>query len=206
PYPAGGNDDWRAERQGVIQRLPHLLAGVLVQTDDAGARFAADEQDQEVSFDQRRRRARGKPDVVILLQIPLPEHFARAGVEAEEVPDPSHRVHLAIPDNRCRDGTDLLLRVEGPVLVGDLIGVGPERLAGRLVETVDALLGLGLHHLGIRKVDPALGHDRTREAPPDRDTPTDRQTSGWERFEKTGFSADAIAVRAAPLGPIVRPQ
>jgi len=95
------------------------------------------------------------------------------GIEAEEVTDSSHRIDFAILDNWCRNGTDLLLRVKGPVFVGNLIGVGPEHFAGRFLKTVDAFLGLGLHHQGIGKIDPALRHHRTGKPPSHRDTPAD---------------------------------
>src|SRR5207244_4298244 len=99
---------------------------------------------------------------------------------------------------------NFLFRVEGPILVGDIIHVGPERLARRFLKTVDAFLGLGLHHLGISKVDPASGHDRTRESPSDWNTPADHQPFGRESFKNAGFRPHAIAVWPAPLRPISR--
>ena len=92
--PAGGNDDRRTEGQGFVQRLPNLLAGVPVQGDHAGAGFPADEQDQRFSFDQRGWHPRRESDLVIVRQVPLPEHIAVAGVETEEVAEPSQGIDL----------------------------------------------------------------------------------------------------------------
>src|SRR5262249_16380725 len=98
----------RAEGQRFVKRLPHLLASVLVQSDDAGARLAADEQDQQSAVDEWGRRARGKCDLVILLQILLPKYGPFLSSEAEEMAKPPQRVHLACADNRRCHGTDLL--------------------------------------------------------------------------------------------------
>ena len=59
------------------------------------------------------------------------------------------------------------------------------------------VLCIGLHYLGIGKVDPTLGHHGTGESPSDRNAPADLQTVGWERLQKTGFTAHAISVRPA---------
>src|SRR5262249_44734743 len=145
--------------------------------------LAVDEEDQEVSLDQRGRRSGSKRHLVILLQVPLPEYFASTGIEAEEVPDSAHRIHFAILNDRRRDRSDLLVRVESPVLVGDLVDVDPERLAGRFVKTVNPFLGLGLHHLGIGKVDAASSYDWTGKTPSDRGTPADLQAFRRVRFQ-----------------------
>src|SRR5947209_18662522 len=71
-----------------------------------------------------------------------PKLVPARGIEAQERAKPSQRIHLAVLDNRCRNRAEFLFRVEGPVVVPGVIPVGPKRLAGRLVKTVDALLRL----------------------------------------------------------------
>ena len=94
---------------------------------------------------RRRRCSRAKRDLVILRQVPLPVALRPLrGVQAEEVAEPSHRVHFAVLNDRRRNGADLLLRVEGPVLVGDLVGVGPERLPVASSKQRTRSLALGL--------------------------------------------------------------
>ena len=160
----------------------------------------------DFSVDQRRRHAWRKRDLVILLQVPLPEHFAVANIKAEEVAEPSQNINLAVLDDWSRDRSDLLRWVECPVLVGDVIGVSPIRLARRFVQTVESFLGLGFHQLGIGQEDPALRHHRTGKSPTDRDTPANLQTFGREGLQQTGFIARAVAIRPAPLRPIFRAQ
>src|SRR5688500_16769728 len=131
-----------------MQGFPNLHSSVLVESDDAGSGFAADEKDQQVAVDQRRGHARRPRYLVILSQILLPAHVAAARGEAEEVAEPPDRMKTAISDDRCRDRTALLRRVKGPVGVRHLIGMSPNRLAGCFVKAEKAFLCLGPNYLG----------------------------------------------------------
>src|SRR5262249_53685350 len=117
------------------QRLPQLLAGVLVEGDDRAA-VAADQADQLVAVDERVRRP--APDLRLGLVVPgevlRPDDLAGVGFQTEQVAHAAERIHLALVD----DG-----RGARPFGVGDLVGavvlVLPEELAVGGAEAQDAL-------------------------------------------------------------------
>ena len=117
---------------------------------------------------------------------------------------PPQRVELAVANNRRRDRAGLVVLVDESLFrVGDVINVAPHWVAALLVNTVNALAGLKADQLGVGDVDPPVGDNRAGESPADGDAPVGRETLAGEGFGDTGFVPGAVAVRPAPLRPVV---
>ena len=86
------------------------------------------------------------------------------------------------------------------------MGVVPERLACRFVETEHLFADVGILESSVGHENAALGDHRTGESPTDRNAPADLQAFGRERFQKSGFSVYTIAVWPSPLRPVIGSQ
>src|SRR5580765_117627 len=102
----------------VIERPPDFLARLLVEGNDACARFAADENDQQPAFDQRAgRELRKLLQSVILAENSLPDERSPARIECEQMPRCSQREYeAAFGDGRgTRSGRVLRIEPRVPV-------------------------------------------------------------------------------------------
>ena len=193
-----------------LDRAPDLLPGPLVEGDDERVRLTADDSNQLVAVDERRARgAPGRNAGVVLLDVVLaPDDVAVLDVEAEQAPGGAGDVDAVAVHGR---------RGPRPLRVGDhqhpvggLPLVGPEDLAGLLVESDDALGAVEGPRLGILQPieheHPAAGNGGPGVAGTERRPPLDLQSLFRERLDDAVLLPDSQAIDAAPLLPVVRRQ
>src|SRR5262245_19567564 len=113
-------------------------------------------------------------------------------------------VQLAVSRDWRRDWADLLLGVEGPSLICDLVDMAPDRLPRNLAESAHAFLRFRFDNVRVVKINEAVCHHGTGKAPSGRHAPADFQTLCGKRLEQACFATHPVAVWAAPLGPVVR--
>ena len=136
--PGDTADDGRTvSRLRRAQRTPQLPAGQLVEG-NANAPLAPDNTDQAVPANERVGRCTPFRDceVVILLEIPLPNHRAVACGKAEQVALRTQRIQAGTIHGGSGAGTD---RVCGHGRVRAVPVVRPKRLAVGLVEAKQTL-------------------------------------------------------------------
>src|SRR5262249_38884582 len=197
------------------QRLPQLLAAVLVEGDH-DAVLAADQADQPVAIEQRVGGVAPQrhTSAVILGEVLRPQHLAAGSVETGQVAHRSQRVDLAAGDHGRHARTDR---------IGDRVSTGilvlPELLAVGRVETEDALAACQAilrelvvrvsdapGKLAVHQVDLAAGYSRPGVTATDGGAPEDLRPTPGELREDPLLAPDAVALRPKPLRPVVAPR
>jgi hypothetical protein len=201
----------RVARLARREVLPDLLASVLVEGDDRRA-LAAYQANEPIAVDERMSGEAPERhfNLVFLEQILGPENVPLE-VEAVELPHRAEGVDLVAGDDRRGARSGGVADV-----VGRLVFVLPQDLAGHLVQTQHAFLAvhttaaegalgvlgpLGEHAIGDE--DSAVRDGGTGVALGDGRAPAHLGTAGGELGDEAGLAPDAVALGAEPLRPIV---
>ena len=130
--------------------------------------------------------------------IACPKDLAGSRVESVSVPHRTVCEGPAVDDRDRRPGTECVV----DVAIHAGVGVRPERFTGGAIEAAYTLLGRGFVD-AIREVNAITGDRRTAVAGADRGGPDRLQLGAGEFLDDAGLTPDAIALRPAPLRPIV---
>src|SRR5579872_1816332 len=134
------------------------MPGVFVERHDTSAGLAADEQNQQPAFDQRRSTdGGGLVDLVFIRQVFFPKQRTAAGIEAKEtVAKRPLRIDLPIRDDGRRIGPLLLSGSEFPVGEDRFMGIAPERFSRRFLKAENSLIDLRAIEASVADEDSAL--------------------------------------------------
>jgi len=193
------DDDRGAVRGLVVQGPPPLLAVFLVHRAQARPVAPARLHNHQLAIDQRGGgdAPDGHAARVMLAEVDGPQDAPVARVVAVEMAHRAQGIGATLVD---RDRGPRTCRVAD--LVGAVVGVAPELLAGSPVEAVDLfhLAGFGL---AVHDIHAPVGHGGPVVAGADRRLPAERQALGGELLHNARLAPDSIAGRAAPLRPLV---
>ena len=190
----------RGIRRLSVQRAPALAPGLHVEGDHTRIGRTADLENHDVPRDERRTGQR--PDIqfrpVVRREIARPEHLARRGIEGVRVAHRPIREGPPVDDGHGRP------RPEGivDVAVDAGVAVGPKQPAGGAIKTQHALLLLGRID-AIRQKNALSGDRRAAVARADGGGPDGLQLWTGEFLDNAGLAPDAVALRSAPLRPVV---
>src|SRR5258705_6017417 len=135
----------------------------------------------------------------------FPNDFAAPRVQTIHLTASALPVNFSGLDDQCRGRTAALLGVERKFRVNQFRLTTPEQLARRFLKAQDAFPSLGLIQPHIGQVNTALDHHRTRPTWPHRRAPAKLQSLVRKSSQNAGFVPDVVAVRPAPLRPVLCP-
>ena len=124
-------------------------------------------------------------------------------IKAKDLPSRADGKQPGVLHDDRRVGSGHLLRIEGPVGIGHVINMRPQRLAGLFIPAMHTLLRLGILQLSVDEIDTTLRHNRTGQAVAYRHPPTHRQSLLRKGLHDAGFVPNCIAIRSAKLRPVI---
>src|SRR6185503_8488791 len=168
-----GDDNGRTVGSVLIERLPDLLPGQLVQRQDGGSGPGSGEHDQEGAFNQGRGPAAHLFYDVFLPKVFLPENLPGFDIQAVHVAVRADSVNPSPFHDWSGGGTGAALGHKSPFPVVFFVAENPENLARLFLEAMQPFAGGGLGQFNVKDKDPALSHDRTGESTANRVSPAD---------------------------------